>query len=159
MVQVRCWFTSYTLTIKQKITKKVDVVDVWFDSGNDSRLYARKQTRASLPGGFVFGRVGPASWMVSVVPARILRHTRKGALQAVLTHGFVLDEKGYKMSKSLGMLWPHKRIEKMGLMYCVCGSSILITLMIFRLGNLFFNTSKIYIVASEYLALFARSFK
>jgi isoleucyl-tRNA synthetase len=57
----------------------------------------RGRHRGPLP-----GRHRPASRLVPFLDAAGLRHHRARALPGVLTHGFTLDEKGMKMSKSLG---------------------------------------------------------
>jgi isoleucyl-tRNA synthetase len=87
-------------TISSAVT---DILDVWFDSGcthvftlesgaGPSQLARRPLSR----------RLGPASRLVPVVACWKAAALAAGALQAVLTHGFTMDSKGMKMSKSLG---------------------------------------------------------
>jgi len=52
--------------------------------------------------GHVSGRKRPAQGMVPVIAPYGGCHKRPGSLQTVLTHGYVVDGEGRKMSKSLG---------------------------------------------------------
>ena len=82
-----------------------DILDVWFDSGSHPRLRAGKRplARRALAGRPLCRRLRPAPRLVPVVAARKLRDARAGRRSTrVLTHGFTMDAKGMKMSKSLG---------------------------------------------------------
>ena len=100
-----------------------DILDVWFDSGSTHAF----TLETALPvDGFAQTRRRPdrvmylegsdqhRGWFQSSL-LEILRHARPRALRRVLTHGFVLDEKGRKMSKSLGnIVAPQDVIKKSG---------------------------------------------
>ncbi|UZN06722.1 isoleucine--tRNA ligase [Leptospira santarosai] len=78
-----------------------DILDVWFDSGvsNFAVLGERKgEPPADL---YLEGSDQHRGWFQSSLwPSMALRGTPP--YKAVLTHGYVLDEKGHAMSKSLG---------------------------------------------------------
>jgi len=83
-----------------------DILDVWFDSGSTHVFTVEqpiepswpKKDRADL---YLEGSDQHRGWFQSSLleSCGTVGHAPYGA---VLTHGFVLDEKGYKMSKSLG---------------------------------------------------------
>ena len=82
--------------------KVEDIVDVWFDSGSTHTfvLEGREHTRwpADL---YLEGSDQHRGWFQSsLLEASATRG--RAPYQGVLTHGFTLDEKGEKMSKSLG---------------------------------------------------------
>jgi isoleucyl-tRNA synthetase len=91
--------------------KGEDTMDVWFDSG--SSWAALAQSRPELlkkpednPDGHLFdmyleGSDQHRGWFQSSL-LTCVAVTGKAPYGKVLTHGFVLDEKGFKMSKSLG---------------------------------------------------------
>lgn len=79
-----------------------DIVDVWFESGSTHAFVVEDRPelaqRADL---YLEGSDQHRGWFHSSLLESC--GTRGEApYKAVLTHGFVLDEKGYKMSKSLG---------------------------------------------------------
>ena len=80
-----------------------DIVDVWFESGSTHSLRAGGAIRISP------GRPRSISRARTSIAAGSIPRCWKAAapaaarpIDAVLTHGFVLDEQGRKMSKSLG---------------------------------------------------------
>jgi isoleucyl-tRNA synthetase len=98
-----------------------DVVDVWFDSGSTHAFVLEDGTRADP----TWDMRGPADlylegsdqhrgWFHSSLLESV--GTRgKAPYKGVLTHGFVLDEQGRKMSKSLGnVVAPQKVMEQYG---------------------------------------------
>jgi len=80
-----------------------DTMDVWFDSG--SSWAGVVQTRNLADGGaadmYLEGSDQHRGWFQSSLLTSVAA-TGKAPYKTVLTHGFVLDEKGFKMSKSLG---------------------------------------------------------
>ena len=77
-----------------------DILDVWFDSGvsHEAVLKRRGEWPASL---YLEGSDQHRGWFqVSLIPAVALEE--KAPYQGVLTHGFVMDGEGFKMSKSRG---------------------------------------------------------
>lgn len=85
-------------------TKETDIMDVWFDSGmtHTSVVEARKDELGGLPVAmYLEGSDQHRGWFQSsLLTSVMLRGT--APYERVLTHGFVLDEQGRKMSKSLG---------------------------------------------------------
>ncbi len=83
-----------------------DIVDVWFESGSTHSFVV--EDRADLLKGtdqradlYLEGSDQHRGWFHSSLLESCGTRGR-APYKAVLTHGFVLDEKGYKMSKSLG---------------------------------------------------------
>jgi isoleucyl-tRNA synthetase len=83
-----------------------DILDVWFDSGSTHVFTVEEPIEPSWPKAeqadlYLEGADQHRGWFQSSLLEACA--TRGHApYKAVLTHGFVLDEKGYKMSKSLG---------------------------------------------------------
>ncbi|MTI81359.1 MAG: isoleucine--tRNA ligase [Firmicutes bacterium] len=98
--------------------KEKDIMDVWFDSGsshmgvlNQPELWPDLQWPADL---YLEGSDQHRGWFNSSLSTAIAV-TGEPPYKAVLTHGFVVDEKGRKMSKSLGnVVDPLKVIKQMG---------------------------------------------
>jgi len=84
-----------------RLRKGEDTMDVWFDSGTSwaGVLGARgMDTPADL---YLEGSDQHRGWFQSSLLTAVAA-TGKAPYKSVLTHGFVLDEKGMKMSKSIG---------------------------------------------------------
>ncbi|MCK6418009.1 MAG: isoleucine--tRNA ligase, partial [Alphaproteobacteria bacterium] len=79
-----------------------DIVDVWFESGATHAFVCEDRAELHSPADlYLEGSDQHRGWFHSSLLESC--GTRGHApYKAVLTHGFVLDEKGYKMSKSLG---------------------------------------------------------
>lgn len=98
--------------------KEKDIMDVWFDSGSSHvgvlrqpELWPDLRWPADL---YLEGTDQHRGWFNSSLCTSIAIFD-KPPYKAVLTHGFVVDEKGRKMSKSLGnVIDPFKVIKKMG---------------------------------------------
>ncbi len=79
-----------------------DIVDVWFDSGASYAFVLEKRPELKWPADlYVEGSDQHRGWFQSSL-LESCGTLGKAPYKSVLTHGFVLDEKGYKMSKSLG---------------------------------------------------------
>ncbi|HHB91833.1 MAG TPA: isoleucine--tRNA ligase [Thioploca sp.] len=94
----------------QKIT---DTLDVWFDSGvtHATVLEANSQRPADL---YLEGSDQYRGWFNSSLMTSIAMDGQT-PYKAVLTHGFVVDAKGRKMSKSMGnVIAPQKVIKTLG---------------------------------------------
>jgi isoleucyl-tRNA synthetase len=81
-----------------------DIVEVWFDSGSTHAfvLEPRKDTDLAWPASlYLEGSDQHRGWFHSSLLESCGTRGR-APYEAVLTHGFVLDEQGRKMSKSLG---------------------------------------------------------
>ncbi|MBI1337773.1 MAG: isoleucine--tRNA ligase [Phycisphaera sp.] len=84
-------------------TKGADIFDVWFDSGTSWASVIRQRFGAdALPTDlYLEGSDQHRGWFqASLLPA--VATTGKPPYKAILTHGFMVDRDGRKMSKSLG---------------------------------------------------------
>lgn len=83
-------------------TKGTDTMDVWFDSGTSwAGVLGTRDSMAYPADIYLEGSDQHRGWFQSSLLTSVAT-TGRAPYKAVLTHGFVLDEKGYKMSKSLG---------------------------------------------------------
>jgi isoleucyl-tRNA synthetase len=82
--------------------KENDIFDVWFESGSSWRSVVVEEDELEHPADlYLEGSDQHRGWFqLSLLPA--VGTTGKAPYKTVLTHGFVVDEKGEKMSKSLG---------------------------------------------------------
>jgi isoleucyl-tRNA synthetase len=84
-------------------TKGADILDVWFDSGVSSQAVLKKRKElAGVPAQlYLEGSDQHRGWFQSsIIPAIAI--DGKPPFENVLTHGFVVDGEGKKMSKSQG---------------------------------------------------------
>ena len=95
--------------------KVTDIMDVWFDSGVShhcvSQIFPEIRTPADL---YLEGSDQHRGWFHSSLLTSV---AQKGhaPYKGVLTHGFTVDEKGRKMSKSLGnVILPQKVMNSLG---------------------------------------------
>ncbi|MGB7059003.1 MAG: isoleucine--tRNA ligase [Geitlerinemataceae cyanobacterium] len=81
--------------------KGTDTMDVWFDSGSSWAAVAQQRNLGYPVDVYLEGSDQHRGWFQSSLLTSV---AAKGIApyKTVLTHGFTLDEKGYKMSKSLG---------------------------------------------------------
>src|SRR3990167_1075235 len=82
--------------------KEMDIFDVWFESGSSHHAVLAQRKGLSFPADlYLEGTDQHRGWFqLSILPS--VAAWGKAPFKAVLTHGFVVDEKGEKMSKSLG---------------------------------------------------------
>ena len=80
----------------------MDIIDVWFESGSTHGFVLEQRPDLAWPADlYLEGSDQHRGWFQSSL--LVATGTRGSApFKAVLTHGFILDEKGYKMSKSVG---------------------------------------------------------
>jgi len=92
-----------------------DVVDVWFESGCTHAFVCEDRVDAEWPADlYLEGSDQHRGWFHSSLLESCGTRGR-APYKNVLTHGFVLDEKGYKMSKSLGnTVDPHEIMKEYG---------------------------------------------
>ena len=116
-----CWFASdasrflganYKADDFEKIN---DILDVWFDSGSTHAFVMEDRDDLSSPADlYLEGSDQHRGWFHSSLLQSCATRQR-APYKAVLTHGFVLDEQGRKMSKSLGnVVTPQKVMEQNG---------------------------------------------
>jgi len=83
-------------------TKETDIMDVWFDSGSSHAAVLKTNPQLSWPADlYLEGSDQHRGWFNSSLSTAVAT-TGQAPYKAVLTHGYVVDEKGRKMSKSLG---------------------------------------------------------
>mmetsp|Transcript_11134 Transcript_11134/g.11229 ORF Transcript_11134/g.11229 Transcript_11134/m.11229 type:complete len:453 (-) Transcript_11134:69-1427(-) len=87
-------------------------MDVWFDSGSSWAGVAKGRDELAYPADvYLEGSDQHRGWFQSSLLTSVAANGQ-APYKAVLTHGFVLDEKGFKMSKSLGnVISPMMMIE------------------------------------------------
>jgi isoleucyl-tRNA synthetase len=95
--------------------KETDILDVWFDSGVSHAAVLETREDLHWPADlYLEGSDQHRGWFHSSLLTAV--GTRDAApYRAVLTHGFVVDADGHKMSKSLGnVVAPSEVIDKYG---------------------------------------------
>jgi isoleucyl-tRNA synthetase len=86
----------------RKYRKGTDTMDVWFDSGSSWAAVAKGRENLKYPVDiYLEGSDQHRGWFQSSLLTSVASNGI-APYKTVLTHGFALDEKGYKMSKSLG---------------------------------------------------------
>ncbi len=98
-----------------RFKKETDILDVWFDSGVSFAGVLEARPYLGAPADlYLEGSDQHRGWFHSSLLAAV--GTRGEApYDAVLTHGFVVDGQGKKMSKSLGnVIYPEEVIKKWG---------------------------------------------
>jgi isoleucyl-tRNA synthetase len=98
-----------------RFKKETDILDVWFDSGVSYAGVLEARPYLGAPADlYLEGSDQHRGWFHSSLLAAV--GTRgKAPYEAVLTHGFVVDGQGKKMSKSLGnVIYPEEVIKKWG---------------------------------------------
>ncbi|MEM9421581.1 MAG: isoleucine--tRNA ligase [Pseudomonadota bacterium] len=95
--------------------KVTDILDVWFDSGSTHAFVLEAREDLQWPAQlYLEGSDQHRGWFQSSLLEGCGTRGR-APYDAVLTHGFVLDAKGYKMSKSLGnTILPEELTKKYG---------------------------------------------
>lgn len=95
--------------------KESDILDVWFDSGVSHAAVLEERDYLSWPADlYLEGSDQHRGWFHSTLLTAV--ETRNAApYKSVLTHGFVVDASGKKMSKSIGnVIAPKEVIQKYG---------------------------------------------
>src|SRR6516165_7283418 len=115
------WFTAdpaeflgnaYDVAEWEKVT---DIVEVWFDSGSTHAFVLEQRPELRWPADiYLEGSDQHRGWFQSSLIEACGTRGR-APYNAVLTHGFVLDEEGRKMSKSLGnVIAPQQVMQQSG---------------------------------------------
>lgn len=98
-----------------KFTKEMDIMDVWFDSGSshEAVLVGRPDHRRPADI-YLEGSDQYRGWFNSSLSTAVAV-TGKAPYNTIISHGFVLDGNGRKMSKSLGNVTvPSKVLKQLG---------------------------------------------
>ena len=95
--------------------KEEDILDVWFDSGVSHHAVLKKRRELSFPSElYLEGSDQHRGWFQTALLTS-LGVSGEAPYKAVLTHGFVVDGEGRKMSKSMGnVISPQEIISKYG---------------------------------------------
>lgn len=92
-----------------------DVLDVWFDSGVSHECVLKQRPELAFPADIVLeGSDQHRGWFQSSLLTSVAIN-KVASYRSVLTHGFVVDGQGRKMSKSLGnVIVPEEVIKTLG---------------------------------------------
>jgi isoleucyl-tRNA synthetase len=95
--------------------KVQDIMDVWMDSGLMHHCLSATRPEVGFPAElYLEGSDQHRGWFQSSLLTSVAMHGT-APYRAVLTHGFTVDEKGRKMSKSLGnVVAPQKVLNTLG---------------------------------------------
>ncbi len=116
-----CWFSDDPQKFLGKkykagdFDKLSDIVEVWFDSGSTHTFVLEKRKDLKWPASmYLEGSDQHRGWFHSSLLESC--GTRgKAPFESILSHGFVVDGKGFKMSKSLGnVIAPEDILKKYG---------------------------------------------
>ena len=116
-----CWFAGDTQRFLGKkyksedYDKLTDIVEVWFDSGSTHAYVLEKREDLKWPASmYLEGSDQHRGWFHSSLLESCGTRGR-APFESILSHGFVVDGKGLKMSKSLGnIMAPEDILKKYG---------------------------------------------
>lgn len=116
---IDAWFELDASTLlgadAEQYEKVTDIMDVWFDSGVVHHCVPAIHPSVTAPADlYLEGSDQHRGWFHSSLLTSVAMHDR-APYKAVLTHGFTIDDKGRKMSKSLGnVIVPQKVVGTLG---------------------------------------------
>lgn len=98
------------------LIKEEDIIDVWFDSGVSFAAVCERRDNLKTPADlYLEGSDQHRGWFHSSLLLSVATRDGAAPYEAVLTHGFVVDGDGRKMSKSLGnVIAPGEVIDRYG---------------------------------------------
>ncbi|MCU5745729.1 isoleucine--tRNA ligase [Staphylococcus sp. SQ8-PEA] len=98
-----------------EFTKETDIMDVWFDSGSSHRAVLEQRPELSYPADlYLEGSDQYRGWFNSSITTSVATRGRS-PYKMLLSHGFVMDGEGKKMSKSLGnVIVPEQIVKQKG---------------------------------------------
>ncbi|MDR2339649.1 MAG: isoleucine--tRNA ligase [Deltaproteobacteria bacterium] len=96
--------------------KETDILDVWFDSGSSFAAVCEwRDYLPDVPDMYLEGSDQHRGWFHSSLLISVANRQGRAPYREVLTHGYVVDGKGKKMSKSMGnTVLPGELIKKHG---------------------------------------------
>lgn len=95
-----------------KFTKETDIMDVWFDSGSSHEAVLMEREDHRRPADvYLEGSDQYRGWFNSSLSTAVAV-TGKAPYKTIISHGFVLDGEGRKMSKSLGNVMVPAKVQK-----------------------------------------------
>lgn len=116
---IEAWFSldaaSFLGEDAQHYRKLTDTLDVWFDSGTSHATVLKSNPQLSYPADlYLEGSDQHRGWFQSSLLSGCAIDGQ-APYRALLTHGFVVDGQGYKMSKSKGnVIAPQKIVDTLG---------------------------------------------
>jgi len=98
-----------------KFAKGRDILDVWFDSGASYATVCENNKNLGIPVDlYLEGSDQHRGWFHTSLLESVLTRG-KAPYKEVVTHGFIVDKDGYKMSKSMGnVVDPYELMKKSG---------------------------------------------
>ena len=116
-----CWFSDDPQKFlgekysAKDFNKSTDIVEVWFDSGSTHSYVLEKRQDLKWPASmYLEGSDQHRGWFHSSLLESCGTRGR-APFESILSHGFVVDGKGHKMSKSLGnVISPEEILKKYG---------------------------------------------
>ena len=116
-----CWFSDDAQKFlgknykAEEFEKLKDIVEVWFDSGSTHSFVLEKRKDLKWPASmYLEGSDQHRGWFHSSLLEACGTRDR-APFESILSHGFVVDGKGLKMSKSLGnVIAPEDILKKYG---------------------------------------------
>lgn len=98
-----------------EFTKEQDILDVWFDAGLSHYAVLYNSKELSYPADiYIEGIDQHRGWFQSSLLTSIAIE-QSASMKSIMTHGYTVDAKGQKMSKSLGnVVYPEEIIKKLG---------------------------------------------
>ncbi len=97
----------------KEFTKESDIMDVWMESGASAPAVLGINKELTIPADlYLEGSDQHRGWFHSSLLIGVGTDRAKAPYKAVLTHGFTIDEKGRKLSKSLGNVTPMEDLLK-----------------------------------------------
>lgn len=96
-------------------TQEMDIMDVWFDSGSSHQGVLNERPELQRPADvYLEGSDQYRGWFNSSISTAVAV-TGKAPFNTIISHGFALDGKGKKMSKSVGnVVVPSKIMKQYG---------------------------------------------
>lgn len=116
---IEAWYSLDATTLlgddAANYKKSQDVLDVWFDSGVSHECVLKTRPELSFPADIILeGSDQHRGWFQSSLLTSVAMNGKE-SYKEVLTHGFVVDGQGRKMSKSLGnVIAPEEVIKSLG---------------------------------------------
>ncbi len=114
-----CWYSNEIFgqlgVDAERYEQVTDILDVWFDSGVSHRCVLDKREELTRPAQiYLEGSDQHRGWFQSSLLTSVAMHG-DAPYEQVLTHGFVVDSDGRKMSKSMGnVVSPVKVMNSLG---------------------------------------------